>query len=187
MIGKLYGTVDEIEKDYIILNTNNVGYIIYVTGKILRDCKIGDNLTLFIETYEREGQTKLYGFVSKQEIAIVRMLIKVNGVSHKIATNIVGTIPIDQIIRGIVSKNPALLKASGVGVKLANRIISELENVIKNHCVEEANPLVCDAISALINLGYDANGSYKVVNRIMSLYPEINNINKLVRLALKDI
>ena len=185
MIGKLYGIIDEIEKDYIILNVNNIGYIVYVTKSALKNFNIGNNVSLLIETYMREDQIKLYGFENKEELAILRILIKVKGVSHKIAANIISEIPSYQIIQGIVSKNPILLKATGVGVKLANRIITELEETVQKEGITQDDTLIQDAISALINLGYSSNDSYKMIHKVKNENPKVNNINGLIRHALK--
>lgn len=188
MIGKLYGTIDDIENNYIILKVNNIGYIVYVTSSIIQNYKLGDYLALFIDTYMREDQIKLYGFHTKEELSMLRTLIKVKGVSHKIATNIISEIPSEQIIQGIISKNTNLLKVTGVGLKVAKRIITELEGTIEEQCISSIasnNNLNSDAISALVNLGYNATESYKIVTEICNKNPHINDINELIRTALK--
>ncbi|MBQ4875126.1 MAG: Holliday junction branch migration protein RuvA [Rickettsiaceae bacterium H1] len=185
MIGKLCGVIDEIESDHIILNVNDVGYIVYVTMPTLQNVKIGENILLFIETYLREDQLKLYGFKTKKELSMLKLLIKVKGVSHKIATNIISEISSDQIIQGISGKNPILLKASGVGIKLANRIIVDLEGKIMKEGIMPNDNLTQDAVSALINLGYNSGEAYRVVNEARNEFPEINEINKLMLKVLK--
>ncbi len=186
MIGKLYGIIDDIANDCIILRVNNVGYIVHVTNTLLKSSKIGDELSLFIDTYMREDQIKLYGVTTKQDLSFLRMLVKVKGISHKIATNILSEISTDQIIQAIVGKNPALLKVNGVGMKLANRIVTELEGVINDCDFEEDDSLSRDAASALINLGYNANQAYEMVRKARKQNMELTNINDLIRFALQE-
>lgn len=186
MIGKLYGIIDDIEQDHIILNVNNVGYIVYMTENSLKNLNTGNNLSLFIETYLREDQIKLYGFLTKQEVLFLRTLVKVKGISYKIASNMIGNISADQIIQAINSKNPALLKVNGVGTKLANRVITELEGAFDGFNFKHSNDLTNDAISALIHLGYNANTSYNMVNKALKKHPQVNNINELITLSLNE-
>ena len=186
MIGKLYGVIDDIDKDYIILKVNDIGYIVYVTATLLKSYKVGDKLSLFIDTYMREDQVKLYGLQTKQELSFLRMLVKVKGISHKIATTILSEVTADQIVQAIVGKNPVLLKVSGVGMKLATRIVTELEGVINDCNFEQDDALTRDAASALINLGYNANQSYDMVKRARKQHTDLSNINDLIRLALQE-
>lgn len=69
MIGNLSGIVDEVHSDYIILNVNDVGYIVYLSAKTLNACSTGSKIKLLIETCanNRENITQLYGFISREE------------------------------------------------------------------------------------------------------------------------
>ena len=90
MIGNLRGIVDEVCSDHIILNVNDVGYIVYLSAKTLSACSIGSRVKLLIDTYanSRENVTQLYGFISKEEQQCLRLLVKVSGVSYKTAMSI---------------------------------------------------------------------------------------------------
>ncbi len=90
MIGALKGTVDEIYNDHIILNVNDVGYIVYLSTQTLNSCVVGKKIKLSIETYSnsRENIPQLYGFIDREEQQCLRLLVKISGISYKIAISI---------------------------------------------------------------------------------------------------
>ncbi len=186
MIGKLYGMIDDIASDNIILNVNNVGYIVHLTSSMLQSLQVGSSVSIFIETYVREDQIKLYGFATKEEISMLKMLVKVKGVSYKIATSMIGEIPLEQIIQGVVGKNSKLLKATGVGMKLASRIITELEGVIARDGITTQDSFVNDAISALMNLGYSNVIAHQMITKAQNKNPGLSGVNELVKYALQN-
>ncbi|GFR08374.1 holliday junction ATP-dependent DNA helicase RuvB [Trichonephila clavata] len=133
MIGNLSGIVDEVRSDHIILNVNDIGYIVHLSAKTLSACAIGSRIKLLIETYanNRENTAQLYGFISKEEQQCLRLLVKVSGVSYKTAMSILSKLTPEQLFLAIMNEDKVALKMSGLGLKLINRIITELSGKVR--------------------------------------------------------
>ncbi|OEY86773.1 Holliday junction DNA helicase RuvA [Wolbachia pipientis] len=187
MIGTLSGTVDEIYNDHIILNVNGIGYIIYLSLQTLNFCIVGKKIKLFIETNSnsRENTIQLYGFIDKEEQQCLRLLIKISGISYKIAISVLSKLTPEQFYSAIANEDKILLKMSGLGTKLVNRLITELHGKISK--VKTNHYLIHeDAVSALINLGYEKMKAYDTVKKIQDNLPSLET-KDIIRIALKDL
>ena len=85
MIGKLRGKVDAIGESFCIIDVNGVGYEVLCSARALRNLKIGDEVTLTIDTHVREDAIRLFGFASEVERTWFRTLQNVQGVGSKVA------------------------------------------------------------------------------------------------------
>lgn len=200
MIGKLRGLIDYIDKDHIILDVNGVGYICYVsTSTIERIGSSGDPATLIIDMHVREDAITLFGFLDKFERDWFRNLLTVKGVGGKVALAILGSLDARRLNQSIMLKDKTVFtQISGIGPKLAERIISELKDKVSvdiisgaekasvTNIVSPESSLLNDAISALSNLGYNKNDAYTLVCKIMQNNPDIQ-LGELIRLSLKDM
>ncbi|WP_264723850.1 Holliday junction branch migration protein RuvA [Wolbachia endosymbiont (group A) of Phalera bucephala] len=190
MIGNLSGIVDEVRSDHIILNVNDVGYMVYLSAKTLSACAIGSRIKLLIETYanNRENVAQLYGFISKEEQQCLRLLVKVSGVSYKTAMSILSKLTPEQLFLAIMNEDKVALKMSGIGLKLINRIITELSGKVSKLEINNNNfnPINEDALSALINLGYEKMKAYDTIKKIQD---ESSNLDTkdIIRMALKEL
>ncbi|WP_341814868.1 Holliday junction branch migration protein RuvA [Wolbachia endosymbiont (group A) of Chalcis sispes] len=190
MIGNLSGIVDEVRSDHIILNVNDVGYMVYLSAKTLSACAIGSRIKLLIETYanNRENVAQLYGFISEEEQQCLRLLVKVSGVSYKTAMSILGKLTPEQLFLAIMNEDKVALKMSGLGLKLINRIITELSGKVSKLEINNNNfhPINEDALSALINLGYEKMKAYDTIKKIQD---ESSNLDTkdIIRIALKEL
>ncbi|BET32130.1 MULTISPECIES: Holliday junction branch migration protein RuvA [Wolbachia] len=190
MIGNLSGIVDEVRSDHIILNVNDVGYMVYLSAKTLSACAIGSRIKLLIETYanNRENVAQLYGFISKEEQQCLRLLVKVSGVSYKTAMSILSKLTPEQLFLAIMNEDKVALKMSGLGLKLINRIITELSGKVSKLEINNNNfnPINEDALSALINLGYEKMKAYDTIKKIQD---ESSNLDTkdIIRMALKEL
>lgn len=129
MIGKLTGVLDDVSTDHIILDVHGVGYVVYISGHLIRLLPpIGSDIILLIEMQMGEGFIKLYGFSDSLEREWFRLLLSVQGVGAKVALGILGTLGTDTLSRAIVLQDRGLIaQAQGVGPKLASRLLSELK------------------------------------------------------------
>ncbi|QKX01448.1 Holliday junction branch migration protein RuvA [Wolbachia endosymbiont of Cruorifilaria tuberocauda] len=189
MIGSLNGIVDEIYSDHIILNVNDVGYVVYLSIKTLSICSIGSKIKLFIETYlNRESITQLYGFISKEEQQCLRLLVKVSGVSYRTAISILSKLTPDQLFLAVISEDKSALKMSGLGLKLINRIITELSDKVDKLRINNNNlhTIKEDAVSALINLGYKKIKAYDAIKKIQDKSPTLDT-SDIICMALKEL
>lgn len=207
MLGKLKGIIDTLEEDSLILDVGGAGYHVFASGNTLRHIgHVGEAATLFIETHVREDHIHLFGFATQEEKRAFLLLNKVNGVGAKMALAVLSIMSPSQLATAIAAQDAAAFKAvSGVGPKLAARIIAELKDKFSVIGVEsfagsistastgapsapanEAGHSVSDAVSALVNLGYNRSDAYSAVMRIAGSDDELA-VGELIRLGLKEL
>ncbi|WP_253299988.1 Holliday junction branch migration protein RuvA [Wolbachia endosymbiont of Chironomus riparius] len=187
MIGNLSGVIDEIYSDHIILNVNGIGYIVYLSAKTLSFCTIGSKIKLFVETYSnsRENFPQLYGFINREEQHCLRLLVKVSGISYKTAISILSKLTPEQFFLAVANEDKVLFKMSGLGPKLINRIITELHSKVSKSEINH-HPIQEEAVSALINLGYEKMKAYNTIRKIQDELPNLET-KDMIRMALKDL
>ena len=203
MIGKLSGKVDSIFEEYLIFDVNGVGYRVFCSSRTLASLKVGDELSLVIQTIVREDAIMLFGFLSDFEKEWFEVLCKINGIGNKMALKIMGTLTIEEILTAIDTEDSKMFcRAPGIGQKIASRIIVELKSVRKNIDVSKLDLSVYsntalavdvkedsrlkDALSALENLGYQKSIAYNIISGILKERDDIV-IESLITEALKRI
>jgi Holliday junction DNA helicase RuvA len=207
MIGKLSGIIDSFGEDRLILDVQDVGYVVFASRRTLsRIGQTGDPACLLIETVVREDAINLYGFIDAAEKNWFKILTGVQGVGSKVALAILGICPVEQLAVIIASQDKAMLtRADGVGPKLATRILTELKDVTGKIGMGLEKPVMSgmssgaaanqepdinnDAVSALVNLGYGRAESFTAVAhaRQKAGDNDKDNIQTLIRLALKEL
>jgi holliday junction DNA helicase RuvA len=203
MIGKLKGTIDEIGEDYVVLDVHGVGYVAFCSARTLGKLgSSGEAAVLFIETYVREDQLKLFGFLTALEREWFRLLQSVQGVGSKVALAVLSTLTPGELANAIALQDKtAVSRAPGVGPKVAVRIMTELRNKapafageasasigLKHELGEGvASAPVSDAVSALTNLGYSRDQAANAVAAALKNGGEGADSAKLIRLGLKEL
>ncbi|HMM65196.1 MAG TPA: Holliday junction branch migration protein RuvA, partial [Mesorhizobium sp.] len=131
MIGKLKGTLEEIDEDHCLVDVHGVCYVAYCPARTLAALPApGEAVVLFIETYVREDMIRLYGFQSALEREWFRLLINnVQGVGAKVALAVLSTLSPAELANAIALRDIATVsRAPGVGKKVAERIVTELKS-----------------------------------------------------------
>lgn len=204
MIGKLRGTLDDLDEDHCTVDVHGVGYVVYCSSRSLAQLPApGEAVTLFIETYVREDAIRLYGFQSTLEREWFRLLMNnVQGVGAKVALAVLSTLSPSDLANAIALRDIATVsRAPGVGKKVAERIVTELKNKapafagaasatigLKQELGEGVAPApVADAVSALVNLGYSRDIAANAVAAAMKAAGEGADSPKLIRLGLKEL
>jgi Holliday junction DNA helicase RuvA len=166
MIARLTGVVDQIGSEAVVIDVNGVGYLAFCSTRTIgRLPPPGSSTRLLIETHVREDHIHLYGFADAAERDWFRQLTTVQGVGARLALAILSAVAPDHLALAIVAQDKvALMRADGVGPRLAARIVNELRDKIAGIAAavvpaagmvpeEEIGP-AADAVSALVNLGY---------------------------------
>ncbi|WEZ82594.1 Holliday junction branch migration protein RuvA [Rhizobium sp. 32-5/1] len=203
MIGKLKGTIDEIGDDHVVVDVHGVGYVAHCSARTLsRLGSAGEAVVLFIETYVREDQLRLFGFLSALEREWFRLLQSVQGVGSKVALAVLSTLTPGELANAIALQDKtAVSRAPGVGPKVAIRIMTELKNKAPAFAGEAAGTIefkqelgeglasgpVTDAVSALSNLGYSRDQAANAVAAALKNGGEGADSAKLIRLGLKEL
>jgi Holliday junction DNA helicase RuvA len=167
MIAKLRGCVDSVSEDWVVLDVGGVGYLLYCSGRTLAVLPgQGEVTELYVTTHVREDHIHLYGFSGDAERQWFLLLQTVQGVGARVALGILSVLGIDELHNAVAAGDHAQLRrVSGVGPKVANRIVGELVDKIETHKLTgkisaaefPANApggLMAEAVSALTNLGY---------------------------------
>lgn len=133
MFAYLKGKAQRVEKDKVILDVNNVGYLINIpegdAEKIIS--MVDSDIKLNIYTDIKENDISLYGFLDSESLSVFEKLIKVSGVGSKMAKGILSFMTPQEICIAIANEDSALLTGvPGVGGKTAARIILELKDKI---------------------------------------------------------
>ncbi|MGX6960181.1 MAG: Holliday junction branch migration protein RuvA [Rickettsia endosymbiont of Pentastiridius leporinus] len=197
MIGKLSGRIDSSHDDYVIIDVNGVGYRVFASGKTLAKLSEGEAYKLFIETHVREDHIHLYGFLTLEEKSFFNLLQSVGGIGTRMALSILSTLTPTDIQIAINNEDKNIFKAvSGVGAKLAERIVLELKDkvakitngsaIIKDNLgIKGITPVASnEVIKALINMGFSRFEAQNAVQEIITKNPEIS-VDELIRNALK--
>lgn len=194
MIGWLSGQiVDKHHPGKLVLDVNGVGYDVETSLNTFFQLEAQHNsIGLHIHTVVREDALLLYGFLDKEERALFRALIKVNGVGPKVAMAILSSISPNEFIQCIAQENAAMLtKLPGIGKKTAERLVVEMRDSVKQFgdslsgSLHKISPIVRhqdEAISALEALGYKPQEALKVVNKIDD---GVKTCEQLIREALQ--
>ena len=202
MIGKLKGTIEELGEDYVLVDVHGVCYVAYCSARTLSKLgSVGEACVLFIETYVREDQIRLFGFMTALEREWFNILQTVQGVGAKVALALLSTLTPAELANAIALQDRiAVSRAPGVGPKVAMRIMTELKNKAPAFAGEAANiglkqelgegvaaAPVADAVSALTNLGYSRDQAANAIAAAMKAAGEGADSAKLIRFGLKEL
>ena len=156
MIFSLAGTASHIGTNYVVIQTNGVGYQVFVTSNTLALTRASVPIELLISHLITDSSQTLYGFRALEEREFFEQLLTVSGVGGKTAINIMGLAPLADLQAAIRSGDPSMLtRVSGVGKRTAERIVVELKE--KLGAGEAMNATHGDAFEALLSLGYNAH------------------------------
>lgn len=196
MIGRLKGTLVELGEAAIV-DVGGVGYEVHMPVRELARLAVGDAVTLVIETVVREDMIRLYGFCDAASRDWFRLLQGVQGVGAKVALGVLSVLPPDELGAAIIAGDRvAIARAPGVGKRVAERIATELRSkspatplTILPATATPPSPAdaqLADAISALVNLGYDEASARHAVASIRSERPDAAAA-ELIRAGLKAL
>ena len=171
------GTLVQKSDNYIVVDANGVGYMIYTSLNSMQNTgEIGKKITIYTYLHVREDVMDLFGFTTIEEKNMFMQLISVSGVGPKAALSILSvTTPAKFAVAVITNDVKTITKASGVGPKMAQRVILELKDKMKTDELEidmedESDDILSDnrseAISALVVLGYSSNDAQKAIKGI---------------------
>jgi len=203
MIGKLRGVIDTYGDDSILLDVHGVGYLVHCSARTLQALPpAGEAATLSIETWVREDQIRLYGFVSELEREWFKLLTEVQGVGARVALAVLSTLKTTELANAIaLGDKAAVARTPGVGAKLAQRIVTELKDKapafasvdpavvrLSGELADKRAPQpVSDAVSALVNLGYGEIQASAAVAAAAQSAGDAATTQQLIRQALREL
>ena len=189
------GTVAEITPAYAVIEAAGIGYFINISLQTYSEIENSQSAKLYLHYIVREDAHILYGFATKAERELFRLLIGVSGVGGNTARTIQSTYSPSELRNIIGTGNAVLLKnVKGLGLKTAQKIIVELSGKMVDLKVDTAtattpavdNETYNEALSALTMLGFQKTASEKVLKKIFKENPDIR-VEEAIRLALKQL
>ena len=183
MYAYIKGFVKEIESNYIVLDNNGIGYLIYTPNPY--SFNVDEEYTVYIYQNVKEDELTLYGFKLKEEKDLFLKLIEVKGLGCKMALPIIATGSINGIIDAIERENILYLKKfPKIGDKVAKQIILDLKGKLNtNGVVTTSNN--DELIEVLKGLGYKLTDILKVVRQVNTNLSLENQIKEALKLFLK--
>lgn len=185
MIGFLEGRIELSNDKYLIVNVNGVGYKIFISLNTFKNLpEKGEKVKLYTYLYVREDKMHLYGFLNQEELEFFEMLVSISGIGPKGALAVLTVASVKSLKKAIVSEESEILtKVSGIGKKMAEKIVLELKNKIENVFEEgEKGHYDNEAIDALVALGYKLSEAREVLSKIPE---DVKGIGQRVKEALK--
>ncbi|WP_178987356.1 Holliday junction branch migration protein RuvA [Winogradskyella schleiferi] len=193
MITHIEGKLVEKNPTDVVIDCNGVGYFINISLHTFSQIPDKEHLRLYTYLQVREDSQSLYGFSTKTEREIFKLLISVSGIGANIARTMLSSLTPDQVKEGIAGEDVALIQSvKGIGAKTAQRVIIDLKDkVLKVYGIDELslipnNTHKDEALSALDVLGFNKKQSDKVVDRILKAQPEAQ-VEQIIKEALKNL
>lgn len=201
MIAFLKGQVADMTEGSVVLDVNGVGYEVLVPGQLLSMLEgIGQELKLYTYMQVREDAVVLFGFLTRDDLQMFKMLIGVNGVGPKAGLSILSVLGADDLRFAILADDAKkIAKTPGIGGKTAQKIILELKDKLdleeafekklaSDKISPEANAaagseVIQDAVQALVALGYGSTEALKVVRSVKPT--EDMDVEEVLKAALK--
>ncbi len=202
MIAFVKGKLEETAYDSVIVDVNGIGMEIFTSAYVISAMpRVGEEVKLYTYFHIREDIMQLYGFLSKDDLDIFKLLINVNGIGPKAALAVLSSMPADTLIFAILSEDiKTIEKAQGIGVKTAKKLVLELkdkissmseakilknEEITESRSVSEAELKVKDeALEVLAALGYSLAEAMKALNKVE--ISENMTSEDIIKLALKN-
>lgn len=201
MYAYIKGELAEKNIDHIVVEAGGIGYLIYVPAQSIDYLPDeGDQIKVYTYLYIREDAMVLYGFLTKDDLEIFKMLITVSGIGPKGGLGILSTLSADDLRFAILSgDSKTISKAPGIGAKTAQRVIIDLKDKMS---LEEAfekklennadgvqktlnSNIKNDAVLALSALGYSSAESLKAVSKVD--ITDDMDVEDVLKLALKNM
>lgn len=199
MYAFLKGHLVSVHPSYIVVEVQGLGYILHISCRDIGQLPaVGSPLLLFTVFVVRELSQSLYGFLKEQEKEIFELLLNISGVGPKLALSLIGHLSLEQLQQAVNGPDlTTLCKVPGVGKKTAERLVVELKDKLNSFGPFDPSRLaislpesstskqIQDAMSALINLGYNQNLAQKAVKQTLQDLPDEKDLALLITTSLK--
>ena len=203
MISFIKGYVAETTENSVILETDSIGYEIFMTGTAIEETsRMQDKIKIYTYFHVREDTMQLYGFLSRDDLEMFRLLLNVNGIGPKAAMGVLAAITADELRFAVLSDDvKTISRAPGIGKNTAQKLILELKDKLKledafekklDH--QEENLSLTDtslrdsrqeAVEALTALGYSSTNALRAVRQVSEETGD--DVEAILKAALKQL
>ena len=193
MIDYIKGSIEELSPTEMTLENNGIGYKILISLQTYESLNGAKDAKVYIHHYLREDEELYYGFFTKDERELFRLLIGVSGIGASTARMMLSSLTSDEIRNAILAEDINKIKSiKGIGMKSAQRLVLELKDkVVKGDGADNSvlfspssNPAVDEATTALVMLGFTKANVTKAVSAVLKEKPTAT-LEEIIKLALK--
>lgn len=201
MIAYIIGELIEVEENRIVLESNHMGYQIFVPVTVMHEARPGEEIKVHTYLHVKEDAMQLYGFLTKDDLQIFKLLLGVNGIGPKVALGVLSALSPDELRFAVLSEDvTSISKAPGLGKKTAQKLILELkdrlsledafEHKLNNHSLAAGDSAAArepsaEAVQALVALGYSNSDALRAVRKVG--LSEKMDVEEILKAALKQI
>ena len=202
MLSYIIGEVAEISADTVVVENNGIGFNIKTSAMTIDSLPpVGDMVRIYTYLHVREDAMQIFGFLSKDELEVFKLLLNVNGIGPKGALGILSAISTDDLRFAVLSDDVNLIKSCpGVGAKTAQKLIIELKDKLrledafemavnnnnKKNTVQDNTVIVMnEAVEALVSLGYSSKDAIAAVIKVENI--QNKNSEQILKEALKGL
>lgn len=202
MLSYIIGEVAEISADTVVIENNGIGFNIKTSAMTIDSLPpVGDMVRIYTYLHVREDAMQIFGFLSKDELEVFKLLLNVNGIGPKGALGILSAISTDDLRFAVLADDVNLIKSCpGVGAKTAQKLIIELKDKLKledafemavnnnnkKNTVQDNTVIVMnEAVEALVSLGYSSKDAIAAVKKVENI--QNKNSEQILKEALKGL
>lgn len=198
MFEYIKGSIEYIDNEGFVVENNGIGFRLLAGSNVTGRLTLHEQATIYTYLHVREDDMSLFGFLSRDEINIFKLLIAVSGIGPKGALAIMSALTVDELRMAVLSDDyKAIAKANGVGPKTAQRIVIELKDKFKLEDVFESlaeddglqdapgNDIISETAMALSSLGYSNIEALRAIKKIKD--NDRMTVEELLKAALKVI
>jgi len=195
MIDYIKGSIEELNPTETTIENGGIGYKILISLQTYEALRNSKDTKIYIHHYLREDEELYYGFATKDERELFRLLIGVSGIGASTARMMLSSLTSDEIRNAILGEDINKIKSiKGIGLKSAQRLILELKDKISKGggsdnstlFTPSSNPAVDEAITALVLLGFTKANVTKAVNSVLKDNPSAT-LEEIIKLSLKRL
>ena len=198
MISYIRGELAAVEEEKAIVDVSGIGYGIFMPGQSMGMLpSVGSDVKIHTYLHVKEDAMQLFGFLTRDDLNVFKMLIAVNGIGPKGGLNILSHLSPDDLRFAVVSNDvKAISSTPGIGKKTAEKLILELKDKLKLEDVLEhsatgsdaesnysGNEIQAEAVQALTALGYGSTEALKAVKKLET--DDTMTVESVLKQALK--
>lgn len=202
MLSYIIGEVSDILEDTVIIENNGIGYNIKTSSMTINNMpQVGSMAKVYTYLHVREDALQIFGFLTKDELEVFKLLLNVNGIGPKGALGILSAISTDDLRFAVLSDDVNLIKSCpGVGAKTAQKLIIELKDKLKledafemalnnrnnrNDKADNSVVVMNEAVEALVSLGYSSKDAITAVKNVEGIQDKSSE--QILKEALKGL
>ena len=195
MIDYIKGQITELSPTEVIIETYGIGYRILISLQTYEGLNGKKDATVYIHHYLREDEELYYGFATKDERELFRLLIGVSGIGASTARMMLSSLTADEIRNAIIAEDINKIKSiKGIGLKSAQRLILELKDKVVKGAGSDNNVLFSstsnaateEAVTALVMLGFTKANVTKAVTAVLKVNPGAS-LEEIIKQSLKRL